>query len=74
MADVFISFIHEEQAVALAVQRFLSRYLQHTVFLSADEWQVFAGEIWLDRIKDELNEARVVVLMLSQRSVDRPWC
>jgi hypothetical protein len=34
---------------------------------------VFAGEKWLDRIMDELKRARVVVLMLSENSVKRPW-
>ena len=74
MAQVFISFVHEEQAVAVAVQHLLEKRLgSETVFLSADEWQIHAGEIWLDRIRQELDEARVVILMLSTRSVARPW-
>jgi hypothetical protein len=74
MADVFISFIHEEQPVAAAVQQLLRASL-HTekVFLSSDEWQIFAGEQWLERIKQELAKAHVVVLLLSPRSVERPW-
>lgn len=77
MADVFISFIHEEERIAQAVQTYLKKHLQHHlpqgVFLSADDWQVFAGEIWLDRIEQELHEARVIILMLSPQSVQRPW-
>jgi hypothetical protein len=77
MADVFISYIHEEQRIAEAVQAFLKQNLQRLVprgvFLSADDWQVFAGEIWLERIRQELQEASVVVLMLSQESAARPW-
>ncbi len=74
MADVFISFIHEEQAVATAVQRLLQASLgAEGVFLSSDEWQIFAGEQWLERIKEELAKSRIVVLMLSPRSVQRPW-
>lgn len=74
MADIFISFIHEEQAVAVAVQQLLRPFLgNRNVFLSADEWQIFAGEQWLDRIKAELQPAKVVVLLLSPRSVQRPW-
>jgi hypothetical protein len=77
MANVFISFIHEEQRIAEAVQELLKGHLCHHlpkgVFLSADDWQVFAGEIWLDRVRQELREASVIVLMLSPDSVARPW-
>lgn len=81
MAPIFISFIHEEQDVAAAIKRLLEEKLQDVltptlagrVFLSADDWQVFAGEIWLERIREELDSATVVVLLLSSRSVRRPW-
>ena len=68
MADVFISFIHEEESVAHSVQQFLYRQLRQIsglnnvdVFLSSDKWQVLAGEKWLDRIVQELNAAKVLV-------------
>src|SRR5437016_9540101 len=80
MADVFISFIHEEEQVAHAVQRLLREQLhritgleQTEVFLSSDEWQVLAGENWLDRIFGELRNARVLVSLVSPRSIVRPW-
>lgn len=75
MSKVFISYIHEEEKVAEAVQSLLRDKLvpREDVFLSCDEWQVFAGEIWLERIKDELESAEVVILLLSSRSVKRPW-
>ena len=73
MAQVFISFVHEDQAVAEAVQRYLAGRLDlgKDVFLSAYQWQIFAGEDWLGRIKTELTSATVVILMLSKRSVGR---
>jgi hypothetical protein len=74
VADVFISFIHEEQQVAEAVQGLLRDMLPTgSVFLSSDRWQMFAGEVWLDRIRGELLSAKVVVLLLSRCSVTRPW-
>jgi hypothetical protein len=74
VADVFISFIHEEEKVAAAVQTLLQKKLSgNNVFLSSDRWQVAAGEIWLDRIREELASASVVLLMLSAKSVLRPW-
>jgi len=74
MAHVFISFIHEEAEVATALKHLVQINVQgKDVFLSADQWQVFAGEIWLDRIRAELSEARVVILLMSPRSAVRPW-
>jgi len=73
MAEVFISFIHEEERIAKAVHRFLKKKLEKNVFLSSDKWQVFAGELWLDRIRQELSSAKVVILLISHKSVLRPW-
>jgi len=75
MADIFISFIHEEVDVADGVRDFLGKKLADNtkVFLSADKWTVLAGEDWLKRVKNELTSARIVVLILSEDSVKRPW-
>jgi len=75
MSKIFISFIHEEETVAKALQRFLQNYLgkEQEVFLSSDEWKVYAGEIWLQRIREELESASIVILLLSRTSVSRPW-
>jgi hypothetical protein len=75
MGRVFISFIHEDEPVASAVQNLLAQELNlnDEVFLSSDRSQVYAGVIWLDKIKGALGEAGVVVLMMSSRSVRRPW-
>lgn len=75
MAQIFISFIHEELRVAEAVQRFIGKKLGDGVrpFLSSDQWSIRAGEMWMDRIVEELKSARVVISMLSPVSVRRPW-
>jgi hypothetical protein len=74
VASVFISFVHEEQPVAEAVQHLLEEQLRtRDMFISSDQWQVFAGEDWLRRIREELESAKVVVLLLSPKSVQRPW-
>jgi len=72
MAQVFISHTHEEKDVAEAVLQFL-REFDLKAFLSSDHWQIRAGERWFDRITAELNEAKVVILLLSEQSVTRPW-
>jgi len=75
MADVFISFIHEEVEWAQSVQLFITTVLNYKSmpFMSSDKFQIYAGEKWLDRIMEELEGAKVVLLMLSKKSVERPW-
>jgi hypothetical protein len=72
MADIFVSHIHEEADAAEALTKYLRDYGFES-FLSSERWQIRAGERWFDRITEELEEARIVLLMLSLRSVDRPW-
>ena len=75
MTDVFISFVQEDKAVAETVKRILEYELrpQVKVFMTADQSQVLAGDDWLKRIKEELTQASIVILMLSKRSIKRPW-
>lgn len=72
-ARVFISFIHEEQDAAEVVQEFIEVVLRVKAFVSCDKWAIFAGDVWLDHIKDAIDRATIVVLMLSRESVARPW-
>jgi TIR domain-containing protein len=75
MARLFVSFVHEDEKVALAVQNLLQSELnlREEVFLSSDKSQVYAGDYWLQKIKEGLAAAELVILMLSKRSVARPW-
>lgn len=72
MKQTFISFIHEDACVATPLAAFLKKN-GHKVFLTADEWTLYAGEVWLDRIRKELDEADIVLALFSQKSVSRPW-
>jgi hypothetical protein len=75
VARIFISHIHEERKVAAALQKFLQEKLgeKESVFSSSDKGQIYAGEDWLQRIRKELRSAKVVILMMSPKSVSRPW-
>jgi hypothetical protein len=75
VADIFISFVHEQKQVAEAVKLFLLQKLEtkSDIFLASDMWAIYAGEDWLKRIKEELESAKVVLLMLSEEAVSRPW-
>lgn len=70
--SVFVSFVHQDSSVAKALADFL-RKNGNEVFLTADDWLLYAGEVWLDRIREELARADVVVTLISQRSIGRPW-
>ena len=74
-ARVFISYVHEDKDIAAALQEMLSSVLklEKEVFLSADETQVLAGHTWLDRIRDALESCEVLLLLLSERSINRAW-
>jgi hypothetical protein len=72
MADIFISHIHEEAEASKALSKYLGMYGLDS-FLSSENWQVRLGERWFNRITEELEQARIVILMLSSKSVRRPW-
>lgn len=72
MKRTFISFVHEDSCVAQPLARFLGKS-GYKVFLTADEWTLYAGEVWLSRIRKELSEAEIVLALFSSRSVTRPW-
>jgi hypothetical protein len=42
------------------------------VFLSSAS-RIRAGELWLDRLRKELDKAKVLIALLSPKSVARPW-
>jgi hypothetical protein len=66
---IFISYVHEDKDIAEAGQALLSSTLkiEKEVFLSADQTQVLAGHVWLDRIRDALQSCEVLLLLLSER-------
>lgn len=72
---VFISFVHEDKDVAEGVQRLLASTLslESEVFLSADQTQVLAGHVWLDKIRAALESCEVLLVPLSERSINRAW-
>jgi hypothetical protein len=60
MTRIFVSFVHEDEKVALAVQKLLQTELElgKEVFLSSDKSQIYAGDLWLQKIKEGLIAAK----------------
>jgi hypothetical protein len=72
---VFISHIQEEAPVADALKTYLKRCFGQAlhVFVSSDYDSIPTGEEWYRAIVGGIIEADVVVVLLSQYSVDRRW-
>ena len=85
MTDVFISHIHEEAELAEALKTFFIAAIQlplHPVtmkrrlpriFVSSEPEAILPGEDWLVSIKNELNSAKVMIPLLTERSFNRYW-
>jgi hypothetical protein len=73
---VFISHIHEEAALGDAVKAIIEDVFgSHGVhaFLSSDIDDIPPGRKWLDEITRQLDDARVIVSLISPASLMRPW-
>jgi hypothetical protein len=75
VADVFISFIHQEDGPATLVSTFLNDVFQDQIkiFQSSDRRAIYAGEEWMKKIFDALQVSKVLISMMSPESVKRPW-
>ena len=72
MASVFISFAHEDESIANALRYLIEEELEPdgAVFLSSD---LKPGDLWMDKVRAALESCKVVLSLLSARSVRRPW-
>src|SRR5664279_2293116 len=74
MADIFVSYWAGEQGVATSLYDFVTTSLpDKTTIFMADSGTIRAGDNWLDIIKRELKESKVVLSILSNDSIKRPW-
>jgi hypothetical protein len=75
MAKVFVSFDHGDRAVAETMKALLEQELalRNDVFMVTDPTQLRAGDDWLKVVKEGLGSAQIVLLMLSKRSIKKPW-
>jgi hypothetical protein len=77
MAHVFITHINEHDELALAIKMFLEATIEPpqplNVFVSSEPGRILPGEDWLQRLKQELTSAKVVIPLLTNSSLKRPW-
>jgi TIR domain len=68
---VFISYAHEDEKVALEV--FTALHRSRIALPSIDRVALSPGDSLTGKIGDELEIARVVVVLLSQHSITSNW-
>jgi TIR domain len=73
--QVFISHVHDEAPIAQVLKEWIESSFGPAcgVFLSSDPDDVPAGEEWLQRVRNELRNASVVLALCSRRTLTRPW-
>lgn len=72
---VFISHITEEAPIALLLKDWVeSTFLgQWKVFVSSDSDDIPPGSSWLGEIDKALDEAKILLILCSPQSINRPW-
>jgi hypothetical protein len=72
---VFVSHITEDASLALILKEFIEgEFLQEvTVFASSNVSVLTPGEEWLKRIKDELQNSSVLLVICTPEALSRPW-
>jgi hypothetical protein len=73
--DVFISHITEEKGIADKLKSFLIEAFgeDFKVFVSSDYRSIGGGKVWYSEIIESLTAAPVVLVLLSEASVERRW-
>lgn len=73
--SIFVSHISEEAEVAAALRGMLEKDFLGLVrfFASTDIRSIGAGEDWLSAIKTAMNKAKILLVLCSQSSVEKPW-
>jgi hypothetical protein len=72
---VFISHIHEEGEIAIALKKLIESAFLGMVdaFVSSSPKSIKAGRKWLSEVTDALKECSVEVILASPEAVTRPW-
>ncbi len=73
MPDVFISFTNDDVIVANALRRFLSSTLPDATGISLSSQQVEIEDEWLQKIREALMSAKVVLALFSREAIKRRW-
>jgi hypothetical protein len=72
---IFVSHIAEESALAQVMKTWIEDAFlgQCSVFVSSDSASLPAGTRWLDKLDQELNDAKIMLVLCSPGALQRPW-
>ena len=73
MPEVFISYIHQDEIAARALRIFLEAKLPSGTQVFAAGSRLRLGDDWLEKIRQALKSAKIVLALLSPEAIDRPW-
>jgi TIR domain len=73
MADIFISHSGRDNEVAEAIGERIQRE-RPSWSLFYDKDNIRAGQLWQERLREELTSCRVVLALLSRNWLGSPWC
>lgn len=67
---VFLSYALKDEKEANKIQRFLSKY--HNIRIFSPK-MLNAGELWRDKLRDEISQCDLFIVLLSPDSIDSNW-
>ena len=72
---IFISHIGEESEIAKNFKEDILSYTNRGVeiFVSSDEESIYAGDDWEDMVKTNIKDCDMMLVIVSQKSLNRPW-
>lgn len=72
---IFVSHVHEDVELADAIKRWLTGKFSGSldVFVASDPKSLPGGKDWWDRLRSHLKGAQLLLVLMTQRSLRRPW-
>ena len=75
MNKLFISHTNEESKIAIVIKEKIQIHFLGIidVFVSSDYEGIPLGKLWIDEIKNALNNCDMMISIVSEESISRPW-
>ncbi len=71
---VFLSHAAKDQEIAITLKRVIENAIPGSdVFVSSDTEDLHPGDEWVRKILEKLREARMLLILATDRSLSRPW-
>lgn len=71
---VFLSHAARDQEIAIALKLVIESAVSGSdVFVSSDTEDLHRGDQWVGKILEKLQEARMLLILATDRSLNRPW-